>query len=66
MVFEGRVAVGYDHGYDTQKFYLGLALDPKYIKGSSKAAWRGSGRTSRRMRTYSEIGGRMREKEKRC
>jgi hypothetical protein len=27
-VFEGRGAIGYDHGYDAQKFYLGLALDP--------------------------------------
>jgi hypothetical protein len=33
VVFEGRAATGYDHGYDAQKFYLGLALDPKYIKG---------------------------------
>lgn len=33
MVFEGRAATGYDHGYDAQKFYLGLALDPKYIEG---------------------------------
>jgi hypothetical protein len=31
-VFEGRAAIGYDHGYDAQKFYLGLALDPKYIE----------------------------------
>lgn len=33
MVFEGRAAIGYDHGYDAQKFYLGLALDPKYVEG---------------------------------
>jgi hypothetical protein len=33
MAFEGRAAIGYDHGYDTQKVYLGLALDPKYIEG---------------------------------
>jgi hypothetical protein len=32
-VFEGRAAIGYDHGYDAQKFYLGLALDEKYIEG---------------------------------
>ncbi len=30
---EGRAVVGYDHGYDAQKFYLRLALDPKYIEG---------------------------------
>jgi hypothetical protein len=33
VVFEGRAAVGYDYGYDAQKFYLGLALDPKYVEG---------------------------------
>ena len=33
LVFEGRAAIGYDHGYDAQKFYLGLALDPKYVEG---------------------------------
>ena len=32
-VLEGRAAIGYDHGYDAQKFYKGLALDPKYIEG---------------------------------
>ena len=32
-VFEGRAAIGYDHGYDAQQFYLGLALDPKYVEG---------------------------------
>jgi hypothetical protein len=32
-VFEGRAAIGYDYGYDAQKFYLGLALDPNYIEG---------------------------------
>jgi len=32
-VFEGRAARGYNHGYDAQKFYLRLALDPKYVEG---------------------------------
>ncbi len=32
-VFEGRWAAGYDHGYDAEVFYLGLALDPKYVDG---------------------------------
>ncbi len=32
-MFEGRAATGYDHGYDAQKFYKGLALDPKYVEG---------------------------------
>ncbi len=32
-MFEGRAAIGYDHGYDAQRFYLGLALDNKYVEG---------------------------------
>jgi hypothetical protein len=32
-VLEGRAAVGYDHGYDAEVFYLGLALDPRYVEG---------------------------------
>lgn len=32
-MLEGRAATGYDHGYDAQEFYLGLALDPKYVEG---------------------------------
>ena len=32
-MFEGRAIIGYDHGYDAQKFYLRLALDPKYVEG---------------------------------
>ncbi len=31
--FTGRAAIGYDHGYDGEIFYLGLALDPKYVEG---------------------------------
>ena len=33
MGSEGREAIGYDHGYDREVFYLGLALDPAYIEG---------------------------------
>ena len=33
MMFEGRAAIGYDHGYYAQRFYLGLAFDPKYVEG---------------------------------
>ena len=25
--------MGYDHGYDAEVFYLGLALDPAYVDG---------------------------------
>ena len=31
--FTGRAAIGYDHGYDGEIFYLGLALDPHYVDG---------------------------------
>ena len=26
-------AIGYDHGYDGEVFYLGLALDERYVDG---------------------------------
>ena len=32
--FTGRTAIGYDHGYDAEVFYLRLALDEKYVEGS--------------------------------
>jgi hypothetical protein len=32
-MFEERAAIGYDHGYDSQKFYLGLSLDLEYVEG---------------------------------
>jgi hypothetical protein len=31
--FTGRAAIGYDHGYDGEVFYLGLALDLRYVDG---------------------------------
>jgi hypothetical protein len=31
--FTGRAALGYDHGYDGEVFYLGLALDERYVEG---------------------------------
>ena len=31
--FTGRAATEYDHGYDAEVFYLGLALDPAYVEG---------------------------------
>jgi hypothetical protein len=31
--FTGREAMGYDHGYDGEVFYLGLALDERYVEG---------------------------------
>ena len=31
--FTGRAAIGYDHGYDGEVFYLGLGLDPHYVDG---------------------------------
>jgi hypothetical protein len=32
--FTGRAAIGYDHGYDGEIFYLRLASDEKYVEGS--------------------------------
>jgi hypothetical protein len=31
--FTDRAAIGYDHGYDGEFFYLGLALDERYVEG---------------------------------
>ncbi len=31
--FTGRAAIRYDHGYDAEVFYLGLALDERYVEG---------------------------------
>jgi hypothetical protein len=31
--FTGRAAIGYDHGYDGEVFYLGLALDSACVEG---------------------------------
>ena len=31
--FTGRAAIAYDHGYDAEVFYLGLALDERYVGG---------------------------------
>jgi hypothetical protein len=31
--FTGRASIGYDHGYDGEVFYPGLALDPHYVDG---------------------------------
>jgi hypothetical protein len=36
--FTGRAAVGYDHGFDGEVFYLGLALDPAYVEGFVEGA----------------------------
>ena len=30
----GRAATSYQHDYDAEVFYLGLALDPAYVEGS--------------------------------
>ena len=32
-MFEGRAAIGYEHGYDSQRFYPGLSLNPEYVEG---------------------------------
>jgi hypothetical protein len=33
MGHEDREVIGYDHGYDGEVFFLGLALDPAYGEG---------------------------------
>lgn len=56
----GRAATGYDHGYDGEVFYLGLALDERYVEGWVEgAAWRRSGKTTPTRNGSSEISGRM-------
>lgn len=30
--FEGKAAIGYEHGYDEEIYYLGLALVPTYVE----------------------------------
>ena len=66
-MFEGRAVIGYDHGYDAQKYYPGLALDPKYVEGFlSKGASKGLGKTSRRMKPFSGICGKTRARGRRC
>jgi hypothetical protein len=32
-VSKRRSALGYEHGYDAEVFYLGLALDERYVEG---------------------------------
>ncbi len=36
LMFEGRAAISYDHGYDAEVLRLGLTLDRSTSKGSSK------------------------------
>jgi hypothetical protein len=66
LVFEGGVAISYDHGYDAEVFHVGLALDPKYVEGFFEGAWRGSERTTRRMKLFSGIFGSTRVRGRRC
>jgi hypothetical protein len=58
VVFKGRAAIGYDHGYDAEVFYLGLALDPKYVEGFVDGSLRGSARTTKKGRIYCGASGR--------
>jgi hypothetical protein len=59
--FTGRAAIGYDHGYDGEVFYLGLALDEKYIEGFVEGCLERIGEPRRaparmiRMRSYSSV-----------
>ena len=42
-LFEDRAALGYDHGYGAEVFYLGLALDPAYVEGFVEGCLEGIG-----------------------
>jgi hypothetical protein len=37
-LFTGRAAIGYDHGYEGELYYLGLTLDPVTLRSSSRDA----------------------------
>jgi hypothetical protein len=43
-----RTTFDYDHGYDAEIFYLGPALDERYVEGSldrpARTIWEGSPR----------------------
>jgi hypothetical protein len=54
--FRGRAAVEYDHGYDAEVFYLGLALDPRYVEGFVEGCLEriGEERTVKRLRREGE------------
>jgi hypothetical protein len=45
-VFVDWGATGYDHGYDAEMLYLGLALEPKHVEGFVEGAWSGLARMS--------------------
>ena len=55
--FTGRAAIGYDHGYDGEVFYLGLALDERYVDGWVEGCLE---RITLRRSYSSETSGRMR------
>ena len=56
-MFEGRAAIGYDHGYDGEVFYLGLALDPAYVEGWVEGCLERIGENNQRRNSYSRISG---------
>ena len=63
QVFEGRAAIGYDHGYDAQKYYMGLALDPKYVEGFVEGCLE---RMSQRMKSCLGTYGKTRARGRLC
>ena len=65
--FTGRAAMGYDHGYDGEIFYLGLALEREVRRGLGRRM-PGEGLASMtRMRSYfSGISGRTRPSGRWC
>jgi hypothetical protein len=51
--YTGRAAIGYDHGYDGEIFYLGLALDESYVEGFVEGCLERIGEDHPEERSYS-------------
>jgi hypothetical protein len=39
MGSQGKGAMRYDHGHDAEHFYLGLALNERYVGSSVEVRW---------------------------
>ena len=58
--FTGTATFGYDHGYDGQLFYLGLALDERYVEGWVEGCLERIGENNPRRNSSSGTSGRTR------
>ena len=65
--FTGRAAIGYDHRYDAEVFYLGLALDPAYVECFVEGCLVRVGEDDPEDKAlFRDLGGKTRESGKRC